>query len=215
MSDRTDFSENAFQDTPLVEQHQPGFTVELGDQLFTEAQWNIVQQYARGYALTKVNDDGLNMQEGVRRFHEAMGQPVGTVARALPADRIPVRVELIREEFYELLEALGWQGEQDDEGHYVFPENPVVDMVEAADAAVDIVYVTLGLLVEKGMNIYPLFREVQESNMSKLGEDGKGIIAGPNDPDGVFEGRVKKGPYYFRPRLAEIIGRGEADLENL
>lgn len=213
MTDRTNFSENAYQEvTPLVEQHQPGFTVELGDQLFTEAQWNVLQQYARGYALTKVQDDGLDMQRGVMRFHEAMGQPVGTVARELPADRIPVRIELIREEFEdELLPALG---AVIIDGKIVLTGAPQ-DVVEVADAAIDILYVTFGLLVEMGINAAPLFREVQESNMSKLGEDGKGIIAGPNDPDGVFEGRVKKGPYYFRPRLAEIIGRGEADLEIL
>lgn len=142
-----------------------------------------------------------------------MGQPVGHKAKPLPIDRIPVRVELIREEFMELLDALGWQGMQDNEGHYLFPDNPEVDMVEMADACVDLLYVVKGLLVESGIDDQPLFEEVQRSNMSKLGADGKPIIAGPNDPDGIFEGRVKKGPNYFRPNLRALLEHGVADLD--
>lgn len=129
------------------------------------------------------------MQQQVQKFHEAMGQPVGESPRPLPLDRVPVRVELIREEFIdELLPALMSS-----------------DIVESADAAIDILYVTFGLLVEMGIDAEPLFNEVQASNMSKFGADGKAIIAGPNDPDGIFEGRVKKGPNYFRPNLAKLI----------
>lgn len=136
------------------------------------------------------------MQEQVREFHRGMQQPVGTEARALPAERVAVRAELIREEFIdELLPALA-SG----------------DMVETADAAIDLLYVVHGLLVEMGINAAPLFDEVHRSNMSKLGEDGKAIIAGPNDPDGIFEGRVKKGPHYFRPALKGILLSGAADL---
>ncbi|QWS69710.1 MazG-like nucleotide pyrophosphohydrolase [Microbacterium phage WilliamStrong] len=152
-------------------------------------------------------------QAGVVAFHRAMGQPVLPRAQALPVGRIPVRVELIREEFMELLEALGWAGEQDSEGHYLFPTNPKVDMVEMADACIDLLYVVKGLLTEAGIDDEPLFDEVQRSNMSKLGADGKPIIAGPNDPDGIFEGRVKKGPNYFKPDLRGILLSGQADLE--
>lgn len=129
------------------------------------------------------------MQRQVEEFHAAMGQPIGLLPRALPKDRIPVRVELIREEFEdELLPAL-----------------EAGDLVETADACIDILYVVLGLMVECGLDAGPLFDEVQRSNMSKLGADGKPIIAGPNDPDGTFEGRVKKGPHYSRPDLLSII----------
>jgi predicted HAD superfamily Cof-like phosphohydrolase len=85
--------------------------------------------------------------------------------------------------------------------------------VEVADAAIDIIYVTLGLLVEMGIDADTLFREVQRSNMSKFAEDGTPIIAGPNDPDGVFEGRVKKGPNYFKPNLRGLLESGRADLD--
>lgn len=137
------------------------------------------------------------MQQGVVDFHLAMGQPVASRARALPAERIPVRVELIREEFQDEL----------------IPALEAGDMVETADACIDILYVTLGLLVEMGIDAEVLFAEVQASNMSKLGTDGKAIIAGPDDPDGIFEGRVKKGPHYFKPQLERILMMGAAHLE--
>ena len=137
------------------------------------------------------------MQQQVVAFQRGMQQPVGHKARALPIERHGVRIELIREEFEdELLPAL-----------------EANDLVEQADAAIDILYVTFGLLVEMGLDASVLFDEVQASNMSKFGADGKPIIAGPNDPDGVFEGRVKKGPNYFKPKLRELIESGHADLD--
>lgn len=138
-----------------------------------------------------------SMQAGVVAFHRAMGQPVGHKARALPAERVPVRVELIREEFEDEL----------------IPALAAGDMIETADACIDILYVTLGLLVEMGIDAQVLFDEVQRSNMSKLGADGKPIIAGPDDPDGIFEGRVKKGPNYFKPNIRALLAYGVADLD--
>lgn len=145
-----------------------------------------------------------SMQDMVRAFHEGMGQPVGTSPRPLPEDRVAVRIELIREEFIdELIPALGAHMSFAPDGrtkmHYIAASEQ--DVVEVADAAIDILYVVFGLLVEMGIDAYPLFAEVQRSNMSKFGADGKAIIAGPNDPDGIFEGRVKKGPNYFQPNL--------------
>lgn len=171
-----------------------GYTVELGDQVFTEEQWAVIQTYAKGYAATHERENS-RMQDCVEEFHLAMGQPVHHKPRPLPAERHAVRVELIREEFQELKDALSTH-----------------DMVEQADACIDLLYVVLGTLVEMGINASPLFEEVQASNMSKFGADGKPIIAGPNDPDGVFEGRVKKGPNYFRPNLKGVLDSGIADL---
>lgn len=136
------------------------------------------------------------MQSQVMMFQRVMGQPVGRKAHALSQDRVPVRIELIREEFEDEL----------------IPAMHAGDMVETADALIDLLYVTFGALVEMGINAQVLFDEVQASNLSKLGEDGQPIIAGPDDPDGVFEGRVKKGPNYFRPNLAGLLESGKADL---
>lgn len=150
-----------------------------------------------------VRNSGHRAQRQVRAFHEGMGQPVGTSPRALPDDRVAVRIELIREEFVdELIPALG--------ASMITPDKVQVgvgpqDVVEVADAAIDILYVVYGLLVEMGIDAEPLFDEVQASNMSKFGADGKAIIAGENDPDGVFPGRVKKGPNYFKPDLARVL----------
>ncbi|WNN96071.1 MazG-like nucleotide pyrophosphohydrolase [Microbacterium phage Schimmels22] len=137
-----------------------------------------------------------DMQRMVQAFHEGMGQPVGLAPHPLPQDRVAVRVELIREEFIDEL----------------IPALQRGDLVETVDACIDILYVVFGLLVEMGVYAQPLFEEVQRSNMSKFGADGKAIISGPNDPDGIFEGRVKKGPNYFKPELQRILLSGEADL---
>lgn len=145
----------------------------------------------RGDSFTYVNDFSFTnkMQHQVQLFHEAFGQPVVSRPRPLPTERIGVRVELIREEFEDEL----------------IPALQAGDLVETADACIDLLYVVLGLMVECGLDAEPLFDEVHSSNMSKLGEDGKPIIAQPGDPDGTYPGRVKKGPHYFRPNLKPII----------
>lgn len=171
--------------------------VELGLLWFTKEQWDVVQSYARGYHITQSREEEMSldnqfstrMQNQVEEFQRAMNLPVGTSPRMLPEGRKAVRIELIREEFIdELIPALAKD-----------------DYVETVDAAIDILYVVFGLLVEMGVDARPLFDEVQRSNMSKLGEDGKPIIAGENDPDGIFPGRVKKGPNYSRPDIAGVL----------
>lgn len=127
------------------------------------------------------------MQHGVRTFHETYGAPVGTDGpQPLSEDRVELRIGLIREEFEdELIPAL-------EKG----------DLVESVDAAIDILYVTLGLLVEMGVDAEPIFAEVQDSNMSKLGEDGLPIISRGMELDGFPAGKVLKGPGYFKPAIA-------------
>lgn len=129
------------------------------------------------------------MQKQNADFNRAFKRPVREVPAPLPQDEIAVSVELIREEFVDEL----------------VPALLAGDLVESADACIDLLYVTYGLLNRLGIDAEPLYDEVHSSNMSKLGADGQPIIAGPNDPDGIFEGRVKKGPNYFRPNLAKLI----------
>jgi len=137
------------------------------------------------------------MQQQVAEFQRVMGLEVAHRARALPQELVPVSIELIREEFEdELIPAL-------ERG----------DLVESADAVVDLLYVTFVLACRMGIDAEVLFDEVQRSNMSKLGADGQPIIAGPNDPDGIFEGRVKKGPNYFKPNIGALLASGHADLD--
>ena len=91
-----------------------------------------------------------------------------------------LRYELIKEELSELREALDQK-----------------DIVGVADALTDILYVTYGAGHAFGINLDKCFTEVQRSNMSKLGEDGKPIYR--------EDGKVLKGPKYSPPDLKSII----------
>ena len=71
------------------------------------------------------------------------------------------------------------------------------DLLEVADALTDILYVTYGAGHAFGINLDECFKEVQKSNMSKLGEDGKPIYRD--------DGKVLKGPNYFEPDLKSVL----------
>ena len=111
---------------------------------------------------------------------ETFGQEVKTKP-SFSTDKINgLRYELIKEELEELKVAM---------------ENK--DLLEVADALTDILYVTYGAGHAFGINLDRCFEEVQNSNMSKLGEDGKPIY---NE-----SGKVMKGPKYFKPDLTKFI----------
>ena len=116
----------------------------------------------------------------VKTFMNTYGQDVKEKAE-FPENKIAqLRIDLIEEELNELKEAI---------------KNK--DIVEVADALTDILYVTYGAGHSFGVNLDECFDEVQRSNMSKLGEDGKPIY---ND-----SGKVMKGPNYFAPNLKKIV----------
>jgi predicted HAD superfamily Cof-like phosphohydrolase len=123
--------------------------------------------------------------EHVRSFHDAFGIPNAAVPTGDLGDRDALlRYKLIREENEEYLEA-ALRG----------------DLVEVADALGDILYILCGTLLKHGLEhkIHEVFREIQRSNMSKLGEDGRPIYR--------EDGKVLKGPAYFRPDIATILAR--------
>ena len=74
------------------------------------------------------------------------------------------------------------------------------DLVEVADALGDMLYILCGTIIEHGLQdkIEAVFNEIQESNMSKLGEN--------NEPIYREDGKVLKGPNYFKPNIAKILG---------
>ena len=116
----------------------------------------------------------------VKTFMETFGQEVKTKP-SFSADKInSLRYDLIKEELEELKEAM---------------ENK--DLLEVADALTDILYVTYGAGHAFGIDLDKCFEEVQSSNMSKLGEDGKPIY---NE-----SGKVMKGPKYFKPDLIKFV----------
>ena len=118
--------------------------------------------------------------EKVKKFMLTFGQEVKTKAR-FPDDKIVnLRVDLINEELQELKQAVQKR-----------------DIKEIADALTDILYVTYGAGHAFGIDLDKCFKEVQNSNMSKLGSDGKPIY---NE-----KGKVMKGPDYFKPNLGKIV----------
>ncbi len=118
--------------------------------------------------------------ESVKKFMQTFGQEVRTKA-SFPNDKITkLRIDLIREELSELEEAIEKK-----------------DIKEVADALTDILYVTYGAGHAFGVNLDKCFEEVQNSNMSKLGLDGKPIY---NE-----HGKVMKGPDYFKPDLNKFV----------
>ena len=123
--------------------------------------------------------------DAVTQFHSAFGlgvseQPIASLGAA----KNKLRFELMKEENEEYLEAA---------------QNG--DLVEVADALGDMLYILCGTIIEHGMQhkIEEVFDENQRSNMSKLGADGKPIYR--------EDGKVLKGPNYFKPNIKEILDK--------
>ena len=116
----------------------------------------------------------------VGTFMKTFGQEVKTKP-SFSTDKInKLRLDLIKEELGELTEAMNNK-----------------DLLEVADALTDILYVTYGAGHAFGIDLDKCFEEVQNSNMSKLDENGSPIF---ND-----SGKVMKGPNYFKPDLSKFV----------
>ena len=121
----------------------------------------------------------------VHEFHTAFGlginnRPIADLGEA----KNRLRYNLMKEENEEYLEAANSN-----------------DLTEVADALGDMLYILCGTIIEHGMQhkIEEVFTEIQRSNMSKLGADGKPIYR--------EDGKVLKGPAYFKPNIKEILDR--------
>ena len=118
--------------------------------------------------------------EKVKKFMETFGQEVKSKPSFSSKKINDLRYNLIKEELDELKQAI--------------EKN---DLLEVADALTDILYVTYGAGHAFGINLDNCFSEVQNSNMSKLGTDGKPIY---NEA-----GKVMKGPNYYKPDLSKFV----------
>ena len=118
--------------------------------------------------------------EKVKAFMNTFGQEVKEKTKFPNENIIKLRYNLIKEELEELKEAIEQK-----------------NIIEIADALTDILYVTYGAGHAFGINLDKCFNEIQESNMSKLGEDQKPIY---NE-----NGKVMKGPNYFKPNLNKFL----------
>lgn len=119
----------------------------------------------------------------VQEFHSAFGLGIKNDPTAsLGEAKNKLRYELMKEENEEYLEAANND-----------------DLVEVADALGDMLYILCGTIIEHGMQhkIEEVFDEIQLSNMSKLGADGKPVYR--------EDGKVLKGPAYFKPNLKKIL----------
>jgi len=118
--------------------------------------------------------------ESVKVFMRTFGQEIKDKPSFPSAKITQLRYNLIKEELNELKEAIDKN-----------------NLKEVADALTDILYVTYGAGHAFGINLDACFTEVQSSNMSKLGKDGKPIY---NE-----HGKVLKGPKYFKPDLSKFV----------
>ena len=124
-----------------------------------------------------------NKIEAVKAFHAAFKIGHRETPKAnLGIEKNMLRYKLMREENEEYLEAAN-----------------EADLVEVADALGDMLYILCGTIIEHGLQhkIEEVFDEIQRSNMSKLGEDGEPIYR--------EDGKVLKGPNYFKPNIKEIL----------
>ena len=152
--------------------------------------------------------------ELVLQFHHTYSVPIRPFSDpTLDYERMNMRMSLIAEEFAELMgavyglraraiiEAATAEAVATDEGER--------DVIEAADALADLVYVVYGMAIESGMNLDSVLAEVQASNLSKLMPDGSVKLR--------EDGKVLKGPNFFQPNIARGLGlesptdSGEAD----
>ena len=171
-----------------------------------------------------VVDKNYDMQGMVREFYHHFDQdefvaPAGEVASVerMGAGRVALRVDLIGEEFIELVDATygveagnvlrGALSRVRSENGY---EARQVDTVEVADALADIMYLVWGFALEAGIPLMDVFREVHASNMSKLGEDGKPIISDGtmlrSDGSPAPVGKLMKGAGFFPPDIKGVLG---------
>lgn len=124
-----------------------------------------------------------NKLEAVALFHKSFGLGISKELKAdLGEAKNMLRFNLMDEENKEYLDAV--------------KDN---DLVEVADALGDMLYILCGTILEHGMQykIEEVFNEIQRSNMSKLGKDGKPIYR--------EDGKVLKGPNYFKPNISKIL----------
>ena len=118
--------------------------------------------------------------QSVKFFMQTFGQEAKNEAKFPNEKTVQLRYELIKEELEELNQAIKDK-----------------DIKEVADALTDILYVTYGAGHAFGIDLDKCFNEVQQSNMSKLGPDGKPIYN--------QSGKVLKGPKYFKPNLDKFL----------
>lgn len=124
--------------------------------------------------------------KSVELFHTTFGHPVAKEPKLIHRDRFFLRNDLMKEENEEYVEACDQE-----------------NLVEVADALGDMLYILCGTILEHGMQhkIEEVFNEIQGSNMSKLGADGKPVLRA--------DGKILKGENYYKPNIKAILESDE------
>lgn len=143
----------------------------------------------------------------VEQFHKKFGQLIQPSPTIPEMDERKLRLSLLIEEVEEFAKASGfydpismaiWDKLRTDlNGYKQIADCSTIDIIEAADALADIDYVTAGANLTWGFPAGRIIKEVHDSNMSKLDSNGEPIIRA--------DGKILKGPGYFKPRIAEIL----------
>ena len=143
----------------------------------------------------------------VREFHQAFAVPIAADAPSVDRERVHLRMDLVAEEFAELVAAVYGPGAQEVIGAAFSQargrDDGSRDTVAAADALGDLVYVIYGMALECGIPLPEVLAQIHASNMSKLGSDGKPVYR--------RDGKVLKAPGYTPPDVAGVLSRAVAE----
>lgn len=146
---------------------------------------------------------GRDPEALVRDFHSRYGLPVVDDAPSADRDRVHMRLALVVEEAAELVAAVyGTDAARHLEEAFtraVAADDGRRDVVAAADALGDLVYVVYGMALELGVPLPEVLAEIHASNLSKLGADGRPVLRA--------DGKVLKGPDYRPPDVAGVLAR--------
>ena len=146
--------------------------------------------------------DARDVEALVRQFHETYNLPIIENDPNANRERIHMRLGLVVEECCELIGAsYGTRAREIMEEAFKearTADDGTRDTVEVADALGDIAYVVYGMALELGIPMQSVLAEIQGSNLSKLGADGKPIYR--------EDGKVLKGPNYYRPNIRAVLG---------
>ena len=152
---------------------------------------------------TTTSGDAPSPMELVQEFHRTYSMPIRSFDEpTLSYDRLDMGMSLIAEEFAELMGAVyGKRARAIIEAataSAVAADDGERDVIEAADALADLIYVIYGMAIESGMDLDSVLAEVQASNLSKLMPDGSVKLR--------EDGKVLKGPNFFAPNIARGLG---------
>lgn len=146
--------------------------------------------------------DSRDPEALVRQFHATYDLPMTADGPNVDRERIHMRMQLIAEEFSELVGAVYGEtaraGMEEAYSQAVADDDGTRDTVESADALGDLVYVIYGMALEMGIPMRDVLAEIQASNLSKLGADGQPIYR--------EDGKVLKGPGFFSPDITRVLG---------